>query len=398
MHSQRLPTVRWQHQSQLGDDRQHSLLISLLRGLAALQVAFAHLRAETFPGLSTLADPPLYYQVLAFATGFAHEAVVVFFLISGWLVGGSLLNKFEQPQSISSYAVDRLSRLWTVLLPTLVLMVLAGIATDTLTAQQADFSVANEYSALSFLGNLFGLQTVLVKNFGGNYALWSLANETWYYLLFPLLLVVLKGRGLGRAASVVAIAAIAIVLPSAIVLYFGLWLLGAAFSRVRIDCSHFVRVALLTVTACAFVYSRLSAGVNTLSVQSFPVDLLCSLPLVALLSSLQSKVDPASRPLRRLAAFARFFSEFSFTLYVLHVPTIGVLRHIGRTVFGRAQLMPDAPLDYAIYFGMGLFIVAVAYLSYLLFESHTFRIRRLLKDALLRRGPGSARAVAATAK
>lgn len=77
----------------LSEDFAHSLLISLLRGLATLEVAAAHLRAHVYPGYSFVAQPGAAFQGLAFITGFAHQAVVVFFLLSGWLVGGSLLNK-----------------------------------------------------------------------------------------------------------------------------------------------------------------------------------------------------------------------------------------------------------------------------------------------------------------
>jgi hypothetical protein len=44
-----LPKIQWQRQSQLDNRSVHSLLISLMRGLAAVQVAAAHLRSEMFP-------------------------------------------------------------------------------------------------------------------------------------------------------------------------------------------------------------------------------------------------------------------------------------------------------------------------------------------------------------
>ena len=84
-----MPRLRLLPESQLGEDSYHSILISALRGLAALQVAAAHLRAEFFPGLRSLENPMLWYQALSFFTGFAHQAVLVFFLISGYLVGGT---------------------------------------------------------------------------------------------------------------------------------------------------------------------------------------------------------------------------------------------------------------------------------------------------------------------
>lgn len=383
-----LPTFHWLSRSQLSEDTAQSLLIALLRGVAALQVALAHLRAEVFPSLRDIASPPLYYQGLAFATGFAHQAVVAFFLISGWLVGGSLLNKLGQPQAVGHYAIDRLTRLWTVLVPALVLMIAVGIVTGTVQHNQPGFELSNDYSLPSFLGNLVGLQTVVVPNFGGNYALWSLANETWYYVAFPLVLLALGGRGpLRQVGGLAALACIAALLPWAITLYFSLWLLGAVFSRVRLECGNRVRAVLVVLECTLLVYYRFTGSNDDLVPASFVQDLNCSLPLLLLLSSLPQKVDPASVPLRRVGKVARFFSEFSFTLYVIHIPTIVLLRHVGRTVFGRDTLAPDRPLDYAIYAAMVALIVGVAYLSYLLFESQTYRMRRKAKAVLLRPSP-----------
>jgi peptidoglycan/LPS O-acetylase OafA/YrhL len=394
-----LPSIRWQDRSQLSEDTIHSLLISLLRGMAALQVAVAHLRAEVFPSLRAVADPPLYYQALAFATGFAHQAVVVFFLISGWLVGGSLLNKMGQPQAVRSYAIDRLTRLWTVLVPALLLMVLVGALTGSINPGKADFATpGNEYSVLSYFGNLFGLQTVFVENFGRNYALWSLANETWYYVQFPLLLLVLTGRGmLLRAGNAAALVLIAVLLPWAITLYFTIWLLGAAFSRIRIDCGNGLRIFLVIVTGCLSVYFRLTGSNDDLVTDSFVQDLICSLPFLALLSATQIKLDTGSAMLRIVGKVARFFSDFSFTLYVIHVPSIAFLRYVGRTVFGRDRLDLNTPLDYAIYAGMASLLVAIAYLSYRLFESQTFRVRRKLKELFLQPTPKEVRIPAMSA-
>jgi peptidoglycan/LPS O-acetylase OafA/YrhL len=383
MRRSHLPAIQWQAQSQLDSNSVHSLLISLMRGLAALQVAAAHLRSEMFPGLSELANPPLVYQVLAYATGLAHQAVIVFFLISGWLVGGSLLNKFGQPGALRSYAIDRATRLWTVLLPALCLMLAVGVIVGAVDPGQPDFSTANAYSAASFAGNLLGLQTVLVNTYAGNYALWSLANETWYYLQFPLLLVVFMGKTrLRQAAAALVLILLANALPFPIMLYFALWLLGAAFSRIRIECGPAARVALLAAAVACVLYSRLRGNPNLFDLDSFALDLAYGLPLLAYLSSMQRPLNAGAPWTRRIAPLAHLLSEFSFTLYVIHVPIIRLMRHVGMEAFGRGRLSASVPLDYAIYFGMLLILLLAAYLSYLLFESHTFRIRRAVKSAL----------------
>jgi peptidoglycan/LPS O-acetylase OafA/YrhL len=381
------PSIHWQRQSPLDNTSVHSLLISLMRGLAALEVAAAHLRSEVFPGMRDIAHPSVVYQLLAFATGFAHQAVVVFFLISGWLVGGSLLNKFAQaPQDrriLRAYAIDRATRLWTVLLPALCLMLAVGCVIGDAAPSQYDASAQNEYSAASFAGNLVGLQTVVVKNFGGNYALWSLANETWYYVQFPLLLIVFAGRThLRQLCAATALVLLGASLPLPITLYFALWLAGALFSRLRVDCSDMQRIGLVVAGVACSVYFRITGRNDDLQVDSFLQDLVYGLPLLTFLASMQRPLDLGSRFVQRTARIAHVLSEFSFTLYVTHIPMIKLLRHLGAQQLGRTQLVPGVPLDYAIYFGMLLALMGFAYLSYLLFESHTFRIRRLVKAML----------------
>ena len=378
------PGIRLLSEPVLGDDTVQSLLISLLRGLAAIQVAAAHLRAEFFPGLRTMADPPLVYQGLAFFTGFAHQAVVLFFLISGWLVGGILLGKMGRPQALPAYAIDRLTRLWTVLVPTFSLMLLFGMFSGELVPDTIDYSRSNNYSALSFLGNLVGLQTVTMAQFGGNYPLWSLANETWYYLMFPLLLVLVTGSTPARRAfAMLSLLAIALALPYAITLYFLIWLLGAVFSRVRVDCGNGARWAMLALFAVVSVYFRLTGLNDDMTPASFVQDLVYSIVFLLFLSSMHMKANPASRPLARLRAAAKFFAEFSFTLYVLHVPLIRVMQHLGRQFWGGYRLSPANWIDYGIYCALLAAILMLSYGAYRLFEAHTPKVRRWLKDLLL---------------
>lgn len=384
-----MPRLAFQRHSRLGDDYWHSVIISLLRGLAAIQVAAAHLRAEVFPGLRSVADASIWFKGLAFATGFAHQAVLVFFVISGWLVGGSLLNKLGQRGAIANFAIDRVTRLWTVLIPTFVLTLLFGLGNGVLSAQHVDFSAANPFSAPAFGGNLVGLQTVLLPNFGGNFALWSLANETWYYTLFPLLVVLLTARGNAtRIACGAALALLAATLPSAIVGYFAIWLLGVAFSRIRIECGNGARWGALLLLAAVSVYYRMTGNLDAFDLTTLWQDLVCSVVFLVFLSSLQFKAAPTSKLLRPVARVGTFFADFSFSLYVLHLPVIALLTHSGMARFGLRQLSPAVPLHYALYGAMLAILLGASYLSYLLFESHTYRIRRVLKDLAARRsGP-----------
>lgn len=385
------PRLRRLPHSQLGEDCWHSLLIALLRGLAALQVAAAHLRSEFMPGLSTLEQPALWYQALAFLTGFAHQAVVLFFLISGWLVGGSLLNRLGQPEALRRYAIDRVSRLWTVLIPTFALTVAFAILSGALDPRRADFSPANPYSWSALTGNLIGLQGVAVPAFGGNYPLWSLANESWYYLMFPLLMLYLDGRR--RALYGAALVLCAAVLPAPTTLYFTLWLLGAACSRLRLECGAATRVLLLMLLAGLSVCFRLFGHNDDLDLASFGQDLLLSLVFLALLSSTVVKIEPGTALLAPLRRTADWLSRCSFTLYVVHMPVLFMLRWLGQHLLGATRMQASSAFDLVLYLALLAVVVGFAWGFYTLFEARTGQVRRIMKKLLLGKAQPGLRAL-----
>jgi len=175
-------------------------ILDLVRGLSALAVMVMHARGFFLYDLSESQFPNLFIKAFYFLTGLGHEAVVVFFVLSGYFVGGSVLQAIQGTGfSTSRYALVRLTRLWTVLLPALVMT----FAVDRLgahfnpgayagTLRQAfmsgpDLTCPAAWGPDAFLGNLFFLQTISAPVYGSNGPLWSLANEFWYYVLFPLL-------------------------------------------------------------------------------------------------------------------------------------------------------------------------------------------------------------------
>jgi peptidoglycan/LPS O-acetylase OafA/YrhL len=370
----------------LSEGFHHTNLITLLRGLAAVEVVAAHLRAQLFPGLKTLTDPTLWYQALAFFTGFAHQAVVLFFLLSGWLVGGSMLNKLGQPGAMLSYAIDRVTRLWVVLIPAFLLTLLLAATGDAVDPRQVSYARHNEYSLTAFVGNLFGLQDLAVPRYGGNFALWSLANETWYYLLFPLgVLAVTAKSAISRAAAGAMLALLMSLLGIGIALYFLVWLLGAAFSRVRIDATRGWRIGLAGVLLALSVWFRLTGSNDKLVAASFLQDCILSVAFLLVLCSLQLRADPARRSTRIVRRLGGMLAGFSFTLYVVHVPLLRALTgHMAPLRQGR--LAPDRIGDLAIYASMLAAIILLAYLFHLPFEAQTRRLRRWIKRMVHKRG------------
>jgi len=259
------------------------------------------------------------------------------------------------------------------------------VATATLDPARPSFALDNAYSAAAFVGNLVGLQNIVVPEFGGNFPLWSLSNETWYYVLFPLLVMLFRTRStFHRLLILLAVAAIVHLLNDAILLYFSIWLLGAAFSRVRIECGPFLRWALFLGLVAAAVFIRLK-GKSHIAVDSFVQYLLFSLIFVFFLSSMQFQ-RARGRLTDWLNRIGRFFSEFSFTLYVLHIPFMAALLHVASPILGEGRLDPNQPLHLLVYLVLYLVLVAGAYLFHLPFEANTYRAREWLKTVLYARG------------
>jgi peptidoglycan/LPS O-acetylase OafA/YrhL len=376
--------VDFLNKANLQENYAHSMLISLLRGLAALQVAAAHLRAQVFPGYGTIAHPTTWFQGLAFATGFAHQAVVIFFLLSGWLVGGSLLNKIGGEHCIRNYTIDRMTRLWIVLIPTFAAMVMFHLAAGTINPNGLDPSGINQYSLGTLLGNLVGMQNIIVPTFGGNFPLWSLSNETWYYVLFPLLVALFTTKStVTRLLTLLAVLTVAQLLSADILLYFLPWLLGAAFSRVRITTNIIVRLLMLVLFVTVSFWFRVKGKNDDLSADTIVQDLIFSIPFLLFLSSMQQPLTSRSAVLEQINRVGKFFANFSFTLYVLHVPLIGAIVFFSHPFFHQNRLQQDNPVHWAIYFGMYGAIVIASYLFYIPFEASTYRVRQKLKKVFV---------------
>jgi peptidoglycan/LPS O-acetylase OafA/YrhL len=291
----------------------------------------------------------------------------------------SQLNKLHEPDAMWSYAIDRVTRLWIVLVPAFLLSLALAVLDGTADPQRVDFSTDNPFSGAAFAGNLLGVQDMLVPRYGGNFALWSLAYESWYYVLFPLLVLAWTARRasakLGAGLCALLIAGL---LATDIVLYFTLWLMGAAFSRIRITAGPGWLAALMLLLGGLSVYFRLTGNNDILVEESFAQDVMVGAAFLLVLCCLQSPADLGPRTTRFAVRAGERLAAFSFTLYVVHVPLLLAMRGQVAPCLPDGRLSPDSALHFAIYAGMLAALVLLAWLFHLPFEAQTGRLRRWL--------------------
>jgi peptidoglycan/LPS O-acetylase OafA/YrhL len=399
----------------------YSVHLDAIRGGAALIVFLTHLRYIFLGSSESSSDAAgivhsagQHLQQPAGVTDLGHKAVMAFFVLSGYFVGGSVLRSLRQGKwSWKRYLLQRTSRLWVVLLPALLL----GLLVDGLGSRLFPDSIyggpagqfiltpglADRMGGSVFLGNLFFLQTILVKQFGTNVALWSLANEFWYYLAFPLLVLilvrrqkaglhpkdqkpvlggpglhprdqklVLGGPGL-RIVSAVVLAALLFFVGEKIALYFVIWLLGVVVGLLPLRIPErlqpvFISLALLGVATASLLLKYRERN-------HFQVDVVIGLLCFLLVYCLLHRTRAAAQSLYRTAA--HFVAKMSYSLYLVNLPLLFLANAMVMRPWHRWS---HSPLHFLAAGGIAVSIFLLAYLFHLCFEARTDQVRHWLME------------------
>jgi peptidoglycan/LPS O-acetylase OafA/YrhL len=375
-----------------------SVHLDALRGFAAFSVLLNHLRDALFVDYESIARHSPLTSAAYLVSGLGRQSVIVFFVLSGYLVGGSVLRSAANGSwSWRAYLLARLSRLYVVLLPALLL----GGALDWLgmhmPGTEAVYSgnsgmhslAINVHSVLTWpilAANALFLQTIRlpglgpnpIPTFGSNGALWSLSYEFWYYLAFPLLVFLLAKSQSSkmRAISCLGLLAWGWFVGLNIFLLGFTWLMGAsiallpAFPARRPWTRGLAIILALVLLGAGLVESKLLG--------SIPSDLALGLAVTALIwVILHCATAPLPAPYAHLARRA---AHSSYTLYLVHLPML---------IFLKATLhLPRAyPGWHAYLVAAGVLVVVVLYaqLVYEAFEKNTDRVRRWIRPYVMGR-------------
>jgi peptidoglycan/LPS O-acetylase OafA/YrhL len=323
------------------------------RWISALMVAGSHLRNMLLPDASDLLNVPekLFYFITLFAT----ESVVIFFVLSGLLVGGAVIRALHEHRfDAFRYAVDRSTRLYVALVPALVLTWILQRLGATVDCQ------GTIDGPKIFGGSLLFIQNFFVNQPCNNISLWSLSSEAYCYLACPLLIIAIYRRSLLLTSlfCIAILPAISVMQPirSTPLFGVGLWLCGIVPWFLRVKLQPWLAALPLTAT---LVVGRLHLFPSEL------IEEICIAPSFALL--LCSDLQQLKAPLPKLAAW---FAGFSFSLYLLQMPLVQAFG----SIFG-SQALPNATFSYFIYAGALTGIIGLAWLFGVTFERRTAGLR-----------------------
>ncbi|MBT3831393.1 MAG: acyltransferase [Gammaproteobacteria bacterium] len=298
------------------------------------------------------------------------EWVLVFFVLSGFLVGGRVAERVSNHTfDIKRYAIDRITRIFTPFIPALLWSALVACI------------IGGSVSWLEFAGNLIGLQGVFVNAFAGNFPLWSLAYEIWFYVLAGAVAFFYTESGIRRIfAGFTIVLALAIFTKLSVVFLFT-WLIGGAtywlLSKPRnrlMGWSGFI------LAGIGYILSQLTSETVSIDLslwqQFMPSNDVAILILalgIALCLPVLSHWRPVSLVLQAVNRAGAGLAAFSYTLYLTHYPLLYLWEYYFPERY--TTLGGDA---LAVYILRIASCVLFAWLLYLPFERQTGKLRGFL--------------------
>lgn len=297
-----------------------SAYLDLLRFVAAAAVLFSHMGQDGFD----MSWMPL--------TGMGHEAVVVFFVMSGYIIYGSAASGRGD---WVDYAVARASRIYSVAVPAIVFCLLLSAMLAWLSppwlgqvASLRPFRMTDVLGSLLFLNESWLSPTQLTLN--GPY--WSLCYEVWYYVAFGVWYYV---RAWWRWPLFVLVSLVA---SPAIMLLFPIWCMGAWAARHRGDLPRWPAalawlvflgsLALVVVidrsdidnVIKVYLHNHVPGFWRLAASQRVVTDYLVGVLIVANILAFPALPDRVAAVFVRWRKPLSVLAGFSFTLYLFHRP------------------------------------------------------------------------------
>ncbi|NML63647.1 acyltransferase [Hymenobacter sp. RP-2-7] len=288
-------------------------MLDTLRLGSSLTVFYIHAREMWFPNLVLPPEAP---------GNMAHAAVVIFFVLSGYVIAHTTTSNNRGPKH---YALARLSRLTSVVWPALLItaiteFILTQLAPAIAAAHSRGLALPRYLLAGSFLNEIWFISATPPINV----PLWSLGFEFWYYTIFGLWFyrpASLKRLSLLLVACLIAGPKILLMMP--------LWLAGViAYKLARPQLSSaiswlFVSLSLLIAYLLVLYISPFPFAIGQAPLffaGQFLTDWIIGLFIALALWLLPTATIkyPQSLWIKKV----RQVADLTFPLYVLHYPLL----------------------------------------------------------------------------
>ena len=320
-------------------------LLDSLRGMAAIVVVIHHVFSLNQLMLKAKLMPSTF-NILSWLSDKNVEAVLFFFLLSGFSIGLSLRDSaFNTKGEINQYIYRRTKRIFPLYWLTLLLSILLLFFNPT--TYNASFSFHN------LIGNLLFLQTPDVTGawfipYGDNGPLWSLSYEVFFYII-AVPLIFLRRKHFKRwtpllftfitfiiALSMITVHKFAPNPFASFLALFPIWVIGFELSQLYLAKKNNLYFLLLLTASWTFMYILESNYFksDTLKVLNLGI-LLGAISYIIAVFYYQSTFAKILKPVINVLNLIFYkIGTASFSLYIFHYILLKTLKfyHYGLTV------------------------------------------------------------------
>lgn len=369
-----------------------SQLLYCARWFGTLLVLAVHATIQFINfGPANNVDPSLPVRTWRFLAGFefGRHAVIGFFVMSGFLVGGAVVTHLRQDRPfLLEYSIHRVARIYLVLLPALVVTIVCDSLGRQIFAGSGVYEfpfLQEHYDPILIVTDILNLQGIIARYYGTNGPLWSIAYEFWYYILFPALLLPFARVYTPRRRSTVAALTLLLVIVVSIkqgwfALGFLLWGMGAAAILPTQPLIRSARMSLVINIVVVIAMRLFVAGErleHTPSLLHFS-DVVSAAAFANLILTLRF-CGGEMWPLLR-SNLHRRLADFSFSVYAIHMPLLVFMRAGISRVLGDQWLEEPAALAQWTALAIVMSItLTIGYFFSLATEAHTSAARRMLR-------------------
>ncbi|RZT09736.1 Peptidoglycan/LPS O-acetylase OafA/YrhL, contains acyltransferase and SGNH-hydrolase domains [Duganella sp. CF402] len=301
-------------------NRSFSIYLDLVRVLSALAVVLYH------SNLRLLSTDKLPFS------NHGHAAVIVFFVLSGYVISHITATRENTPLE---YWSSRLARFYSLALPVVLLTPLLDQLGEAMAPQFYDGRTTHDLAWLRIITSLAFLNeawTLSIMSFS-NVPYWSLCYEFWYYVLFAILTFT-RGR-----KRVLWCGAVMLLIGPNILLLAPVWATGVVLHRwaalqrmgrtgglalLLASCAAYGAFHHAGLTEAGSAWLRQLIGTHWHQQLAFSRYLVTDylLALIVAAHFVGVRALAGALPLERIASPVRATAAYTFSIYLLHQPLI----------------------------------------------------------------------------
>lgn len=292
--------------------------LDIARAIAALYVIAHH-----------IAQANNWTQGFGFVLKFGSEAVIIFFILSGFVI---YANEHVRYANLNSYFLRRFLRIYPTLIASIIIASIVAIDNGNFISQ---------FSWVELIGNLFNLQDisylkpgVIISPFLKNEPLWSLSYEVLFYAVFPFAIKIYRSNpsltdnliGVGCCLSYISF----FLWPnhfSLVLSYFIIWWTGAMIARsylhgyrsfFRVGYSLIWLMVLIFIASIVVIYDGFDGFYRYpfLQVRHFVFALIAVLLIFSPIGRFINLV------IKRFSISLTYIASVSYGLYLFHFPLL----------------------------------------------------------------------------